>query len=193
MASANGESPKWTSGPQHRRHHLSKDLPDLPTYPLPPSAYPPRAGELRSEDRCPPCFLMAHPGLTSIMTDSPFRHPSAWFNRFRTEFFKCLVIPRSAATSHESSVARPQLLRLTCPRQYLISINPLVFRVDLAIRLYHYSHLCRLFISHDNAHLAQTRLPGCLPQPSLAQTQLSDPLSYTCRLSTIGQVHPPGR
>ena len=141
----------------------------------------------------PPCFLMAHLGLTSIMTDSPFRHPSAWFNRFRTEFFKCLVIPRSAATSHESSVARPQLLRLTCPRQYLMSINPLVFHVDLAIRLYHYSHLCRLFISHDNAHLAQTRLPDCLPQPSLAQTQLSDPLSYTCRLSTIGQVHPPGR
>jgi hypothetical protein len=164
----------------------------LPTHSLPLPIHHERESS-GARTAAPPCFLMAHPGLTSIMTDSPFRHPSAWFNRFRTEFFKCLVIPRSAATSHESSVARPQLLRLTCPRQYLMSINPLVFHVDLAIRLYHYSHLCRLFISHDNAHLAQTRLPDCLPQPSLAQTQLSDPLSYTCRLSTIGQVHPPGR
>ena len=142
------------SGPQYLS--IGDMICQRSTYPLPPTLTPSihHARQLRS-GRCPP----GSSWLTSITPGaSQSRHPSAWFNRFRTEFFKCLVIPRSAATSHESSVARPQLLRLTCPRQYLMSINPLVFHVDLAIRLYHYSHLCRLFISHDNAHQpTQTR------------------------------------
>jgi hypothetical protein len=106
----------------------------LPTPSL-PSLYPPLAGEAQEPGSLSPCFLMAHVGLTSWMTGSPFRHLSAWVQSLLDRILQvfgdtpfCTRRPRLSRRETTTALNQTSFLATTS------HLDPLVFRVDLAIR-----------------------------------------------------------